>query len=428
MRIHVIGLGPIGSLVAFHLRRSLPRTIPITLVVKNPSRAREVRSLGGIAIESSGATSTQRGFDLEIFDPLEEVVFDLVYNKQGAGSIDTMSQPIDTLIVCTKAHSTMGILRRIRRRLTANSTIVLLQNGMGVYDTVVHELFRNPLERPQFVLATTTHAARTKTHGSLFHTIHVSTGQLSFGILPDPQGERNFEASKWDVTIPQSQRTLSLDDIAPSPHRTGRRDRCSNLRDTIAALSNLQYLKPSWEPLSELQLLMKRKLVVNSVINPLTALLQCSNGALYGNPHVEHISQGVCDEASTIFSRESLEGPGPDTILPPIEEEGPDDFRAPITLEAPPHEHDDAVDVLHSIPSGLRSSELQEEVMRIARRTSMNYSSMYADIMKNRPTEIDYLNGYLRRLGKFYGVATPQNNVLYNLIKLREKMTPAVRI
>ncbi|KAF8519686.1 ketopantoate reductase PanE/ApbA C terminal-domain-containing protein [Gautieria morchelliformis] len=436
MRFHVIGIGPIGSLVAFHLRRALPPALPITLVVKTKGRARDLRTSGGIAIETGGMPITQGGFDVEIFDPLEEVVFDLVYNKDGemrlpsaarawrregelgpAESMDSVQKPIESLIVCTKAHSTVGVFRRIRRRLTSHSTVVLLQNGMGVYDHLVSELFRNPFDRPQFVLATTTHAARSKTHGSMFHTIHTGQGDLAFGIVPDPNRERDFERSKWNPQVPPHARALSLDDIAPFTQNGAPRDRCSSLRDTIAALSNLTSLSPIWEPMSDVQVRLKRKLVVNACINPMTAITESSNGALFGNETARYVTKTICDEAAAVFAREAAAGAqSRDFISRDIEESDEESYGKNSPSQVP------------EAPRGLRSFELQDEVFRVARRTSLNYSSMLVDLWKGRNTEIEHLNGYLRRLGQHYAVPTPSNDLLYNLIKLKERVVPAARI
>ncbi|KAF8517961.1 ketopantoate reductase PanE/ApbA C terminal-domain-containing protein [Hysterangium stoloniferum] len=424
MRVHVLGVGPIGSLLAFHLRRSLPITIPISLIVKTKARARDLRANGGIAIETGGMAVTQKGFDIEVFEPLEEVVFDMVYNKGGemrlpstkpfvpkrSGELDgtmnmeEINKPIESLIICAKAQHTLGIFKHMRRRLTPDSTVVLLQNGMGVYEQLVHNFYRNSLERPHFVIATTSHAARAKTQGSMFHTIHVGQGDLGFGIIPDPRSERDFERSKNDTTKPLLDRELSLDDIGVK----GKSDRYSSLRATIAILNSPKALRPIWLPIADLQIRVKRKLVVNSIINPLTALLSTSNGMLFGHESARYITASVCDEAAAIFAKECSSTGHPTNLMA--------DSAAAIETD------------VGEAPKGLCSSELQSEVMRVASRTALNYSSMLVDTWKGRETEIEFLNGYLRRLGKFYGVPTPYNNSLYNLMRLREAIVPTVRL
>jgi len=311
---------------------------------------------------------------------------------------------------------------------------------MGVYEQLVHNFYRNPLERPHFVIATTSHAARAKTQGSMFHTIHVGQGDLAFGIIPDPRNERNFESSKNDTTKPLLDRELSLDDICVK----GKSDRYSSLRATVAILNSPKPLRPIWLPIADLQIRVKRKLVVNSIINPLTALLSTSNGVLFGHESARYITASVCDEAATVFAKEYSSTRHPTNLMTdsvtaietdvggnePFSDTQPQlpwgsgnqnedkqitaEQRQAQTPEAP--------------PKGLCSSELQSEVMRVASRTALNYSSMLVDTWKGRETEIEFLNGYLRRLGKFYGVLTPYNNSLYNLMRLREAVVPTVRL
>jgi 2-dehydropantoate 2-reductase len=48
------------------------------------------------------------------------------------------------------------------------------------------------------------------------------------------------------------------------------------------------------------------------------------------------------------------------------------------------------------------------------------YSSTAQDLARRKPTEIDYLNGYVVRRGRALGIATPANRVLWALVKLIE--------
>ena len=48
------------------------------------------------------------------------------------------------------------------------------------------------------------------------------------------------------------------------------------------------------------------------------------------------------------------------------------------------------------------------------------YSSTAQDLARGKPTEIDYLNGYVVRRGEALGIHTPANRVLWALVKLLE--------
>jgi 2-dehydropantoate 2-reductase len=49
------------------------------------------------------------------------------------------------------------------------------------------------------------------------------------------------------------------------------------------------------------------------------------------------------------------------------------------------------------------------------------YSSTAQDLARGKPTEIDFLNGYVVRRGQVLGIATPANRVLWALVKLLER-------
>ncbi len=48
-------------------------------------------------------------------------------------------------------------------------------------------------------------------------------------------------------------------------------------------------------------------------------------------------------------------------------------------------------------------------------------TSMLQDIIAMRPTEVDIFAGEIIRLGEQYGIATPYNKILYELIKIKEE-------
>lgn len=115
-----------------------------------------------------------------------------------------------------------------------------------------------------------------------------------------------------------------------------------------------------------------KKLAVNAVINPLTAILKVRNGGLLEAPGLDPIFGTVVEELWRVAARHQ------------------------IALWTPP--------------------ELQEEVRRVCRLTAANRSSMLRDVEQGRPTEIDAINGAVVRLGRERGVLTPVNEALMCLI------------
>lgn len=111
-----------------------------------------------------------------------------------------------------------------------------------------------------------------------------------------------------------------------------------------------------------------QKLVVNAGINPFTALLDCPNGDILKSTLYQQNIDGLCSEISVLLQAETS-----DAIAPGV---------------------------------------LREQIETVARNTASNTSSMRADVMAGRRTEIDFINGYLVQCGKRHGIATPVNQML----------------
>lgn len=81
--------------------------------------------------------------------------------------------------------------------------------------------------------------------------------------------------------------------------------------------------------------------------------------------------------------------------------------------------HDDVQLDLEEIMSSIRSTFNPDGI-------GAHYPSMYQDLIKNnRTTEIDYINGAITRIGAKYGIATPYNSFLIDLVKSKEDILGA---
>jgi len=58
-----------------------------------------------------------------------------------------------------------------------------------------------------------------------------------------------------------------------------------------------------------------------------------------------------------------------------------------------------------------------KRAMTVAERTSGNTSSMLADVLNKKKTEIEYINGTIVREGLKHGISTPANQVLLSLVR-----------
>ncbi|WLR47047.1 2-dehydropantoate 2-reductase [Halobacillus litoralis] len=103
--------------------------------------------------------------------------------------------------------------------------------------------------------------------------------------------------------------------------------------------------KEQYEPM------LKSKLIINTVINPLTALFSQPNRSILTNPSINELARMLCKEACSVL--------------------------------------------------GLSFLEEWERVKRIAETTGENHSSMLKDITENRLTEVDSISGYILDHGKY---------------------------
>ena len=65
--------------------------------------------------------------------------------------------------------------------------------------------------------------------------------------------------------------------------------------------------------------------------------------------------------------------------------------------------------------------ECLQRVRLVAEQTAGNVSSMLADIRKKNKTEIDFMNGYICKIGEKHGLSTPFNLLMTSLIHMKEQ-------
>ncbi|KAF5352393.1 hypothetical protein D9756_005942 [Leucocoprinus leucothites] len=398
MQFHVLGLGSIGTLLAHHLRRAIPAEHSITLIHKFRSIAEHTLASGNlIRVEKNGVITSSSGFQVDAFDTLPPDSRAPSMTPEPRSEHEpyrNFHTPIDSLFVATKAHQAVNAITKLVPRLSANSTIVLFQNGMGLYEELAHRVFQTPEQRPHFILASVTHGAFNK---GTRHVVHTGSGAIEFGVIRNPA--RNFEASLEDESLPRYERQLQLNDITTSQDPDFARYK--SLRDTVAALLLLDPLHTIWKPIHEMQVILRRKLVVNAVINPLTAIMGCRNGDLLISPAAHRLMNSVCYEAAQAFTAEYQSET--DQWVNRLGAQGVDVNTVSATR----------------LPEKLTKTALGEEVLKVASATRGNISSMLSDVRRGSPTEIDYINGYLLELGRAHGVRMPTNATLLNLVKMR---------
>ncbi|WP_026375522.1 ketopantoate reductase family protein [Aestuariibacter salexigens] len=232
---------------------------------------------------------------------------------------------LDVVIVPTKAYQVEQAICDINAHLRPHTAIVLLHNGIGPHEVVQQLCPDNPI-----VGATTSYAALKTSAQTVTMT---GSGQTDAGWLANPQ-----------LTI-QDKLLQMLNSLLPP---------CNWHQDVL------------W--------IMLKKLSVNAVINPLTALNNVKNGALC-DAHYSQSIQHLCEQTSNVFNA----------------------LGYPVSTAA-----------------------LQGYVTEVAQLTANNYSSMHQDLAHKRRTEIDFINGFIVREAKRHRMAVPDHQKLVTAIHRQE--------
>lgn len=123
---------------------------------------------------------------------------------------------------------------------------------------------------------------------------------------------------------------------------------------------------------ADAQSLIWGKLVINAAINPLTALLQVPNGELLSHPKARRMMGELARETAEVAEAEHVDLP----------------FSNPVSA---------AEDV--------------------ARKTATNLSSMFQDVRRGAPTEIDAICGAVMQMGQKHGIRTPYNKACWTMVR-----------
>lgn len=343
--IHILGVGNIGLLFAHRLAESHGADM-VNLLFHRHSLIREWDEADRkIELVSNGIPNAQKGYGFQLLGHPN----------------DHDINPINNLIIATKATNTIAAVRAVRRHLTSQSTVLLCQNGMGITDEL-EVLFRDvaPEYIPKFMVAIVSHGVFST---SPFRAVHAGNGMVimgSIGIAP-----------QTDSTSP----TVSLSELL-----------CHTPALAAVRVSTLQLVQAQLE-----------KLVVNAIINPLTVLFNCRNGQLFSNSQ-----QADVDNHN---SRGMIRGPA-FKLMHLLLEETCEVLKAlPEAQRIPRKEETFSV------------SRMKEVVMGVADRTGRNTSSMLQDIRAKRTTEIDYINGYVVRKGAELGINCGINERVVGVVK-----------
>lgn len=228
---------------------------------------------------------------------------------------------IDLILILVKSYNTDRIAREIARFYQPGTVILTLQNGLGNIEIINQHI-------PKDVFAGITYqGAMTLDWGYVFHT-----GNGLTIIAPGKTAE-----------LPMAMELARF---------------FNNYGISAGATSDFDAI--SW-----------KKLVVNSAINPVSAIHKLKNGELPKDP------DAVRDMAALV-----VEG----------------------------------VSVAQKVGVPLNYGEMWGNVLDTCRETAENKSSMLVDIESARQTEIEAINGSIIRIGEKYGVDTPTNTAVFRKV------------
>ena len=220
---------------------------------------------------------------------------------------------IQRLVITTKAQDTADALRPLLPRLADGALLLRLQNGLGSLDTL-------PLPEG----------------------LQLVDGLTTSGAWRDGARVQVVAENDTLLGLAQGDPEPPADIAALLPHWPGARW-CTDIR------------RQQW-----------LKLSVNAVINPITALNDCPNGALCDDPARQQQARALADEADALFHRLDPDWPG----------------------------------------------DTYGRALAVARATATNMSSMRADVRAGQRTEIAYINGWLLRQADQLGMSLPAHRLM----------------
>lgn len=230
------------------------------------------------------------------------------------------AEAITHLLVTTKSYDVIEAVQSVATRLHKGSQLLLLINGMGLAEQLQALLPHVEI----FCGSTTQGAYRLERH----HIVHAGRGETRIGKTNSETPPAWFE--HWA-------------EAADNSH---------------------------WD--SRIEQTLWSKLAVNCVINPLTALNDCSNGELATRPELATQVTTLSDEIIQIS------------------------YAAGFTQTA---------------------QSLHENVARVIHATAENQSSMLQDLRQGKRTEINDITGYLLKEAVRYAIPAPYNKQMLEKIE-----------
>lgn len=311
--IDIIGAGSLGLLFAGRLSASGTK---VRLWTRTLEQARFIASEGITVFDKEGHLIVHVSGDKLKVAPLADWQ---QLNSQA---------PARWIMLMTKQGAVEEVLKQIRpvAQMDSDTGIICLQNGIGHIERI-RQAWPKALVHP----AVTTEGAKRQGITSI---VHAGSGVTEIGCSEEGKETENNDFKQ-----------------------------CV-LNRLLAAGFDVCLSK-------EIENGMYRKLLINAVINPLTAVWRVRNGELLSDPIRIHMMRKLYDEGIQVYEAHGIHW----------------------------------------------ENTWWEQIMNVCRATAENHSSMLADVLAQSMTEVASINGQLVQMADRAGVTAPTHEVLWQLIE-----------
>lgn len=323
MNLVIIGGGSIGLLLAGSLAGACAGSL--TLVVRTPRQAEAISRLGITVRDKEGS------------HPRTGAVACLSFEEYALRPRGNGEEAEWILLALKQKDIGPPVIEAIRKQASASIRLCCLQNGIGHLEKLQPAVGKNRL-----YAAVTTVGAMRVSDTEVWHT---GNGSIRIGSAEAP-GE-----------APYRPEAAQLADILT--------------KAGLPALISPNIQNDIWD-----------KLIINTVVNPLTAILDIKNGQLLDQPRCRELMQRLFEEAQAVAAAAGAAMPG---------------------------------------------TGRWEKLVEVCRSTADNRSSMLQDISAGRTTELEWLTGSLLREAERFGVKLPFHEAVFHLVKAKEELIASNR-
>lgn len=316
MKIDIIGAGSLGLLLAGRLTQSGNE---VRLWCRGIEQCRKLEAEGLTVSYEDGRDPISISGDRFVPAPIE-------------GFVDAyLREPSGWIIVTVKQNILHNVLPEFLSHLREEQVhIICFQNGIGHMEMLI-----DLLPKANLYAAVTTEAAKRK---SLTEVIHAGAGEVWIGKSSLKNGQAH--SIHTDLQVNYLIEVLIMAGFS-------------------AFLSN------------EVDTMIYRKLLINAVINPLTAIWRIPNGELLASEGRLELMRELFREATMVYDACGVS-----------------------------YDHD-----------------AWDNLLKVCRTTAGNTSSMLADVLASRTTEIHWINGSLVEMAEQSGTLVPLHRLICQLVE-----------